>query len=126
MNGLLVALLLLALSQPAAGPADFSEAKRLADADEASVTGPTHDALLTAQGALLDAGVEACNLPALRTDKSPFVIVLQLDAGGQVTQTWRQGNSPLAICLQRFVRGKLLISPPRTPFYAALEISFTQ
>jgi hypothetical protein len=128
MTPLLFALLLSATPQPqaAAAPIEYSDAKRLADADEASVTGATRDALLAAQAALLDAGVAECNRQDLRGDVTPFVVVMRLDAQGRVQQTWREGGSPLAICLQRYVRDKTLVAPPRAPFHAALEISFTK
>jgi hypothetical protein len=50
---------------------------------------------------------------------------MQLDAEGRVAQAWRQGSSPPAICLQRYVRGKTVFVPPRAPFHASLEVSFT-
>lgn len=127
MNLLLPLLLLLSpQSAPPAAIVDYPQAKRLADRDEASVSGPAKQALLAAQAQLLDAGVEHCNQQPLRKDRTPFVVVMQLDSTGLVTATWRQGDSPLAICLQRYVRGQQVIKPPQAPFYAALEISFTQ
>lgn len=118
-------LLLLAGLQAASAPQiDYAQAKRLADADEAAVTGPAKDRLLEAQAALLDAGVVECNRFDLRGDVTPFVVVMRLDAQGRVVQTWRQGSSPLAICLQRYVRDKTLVTPPKAPFHASLEISF--
>lgn len=125
MHVILSILLLLADPQAATATAmDYSEAKRLADADEAAVTGPAKEELLAAQAALLDAGVAECNRFDLRGDVTPFVVVMQLDAQGRVQQTWRQGGSPLAICLQRYVRDKTLVAPPTAPFHASLEISF--
>lgn len=128
MTPLLLALLLLADPQtpPAAAPVDYAEAKRLSDADEASVAGATRETMLAAQAALLDAGVAECNRFDLRGDVTPFVVVMRLDAQGRVQETWRQGGSPLAICLQRYVRDKTLFVPPKAPFHAALEISFTK
>lgn len=133
MISTLLALLLLSAPQPqqpaaakptTAKPMDYADAKRLADADEASVTGAAHEAMLAAQAALLDAGVAECNRYDLRGDVTPFVVVMQLDARGRVRQTWRQGGSPLAICLERHVRDKTLPAPPKAPFHASLEISF--
>lgn len=125
-----LALLLSAQAAPAAppaqGPFEYVDAKRLADTDEASVTGPAHEAMLAAQRKLLDAGVEACALGKPQSDFSAFTIVMRLDIRGTVEQTWRQGSSPLAICLQRYVRGKVAFVPPRAPFHTALEISFTK
>ena len=127
MHAILSILLLTAPQTPVpAAPMDYVDAKRLADADEASVSGPAHDAMLAAQKQLLDAGVVACSLGRPQSDFSPFTIVMRLDAAGRVQQTWRQGSSPLAICLQRYVRDTPLFVPPRAPFHAALEISFTK
>jgi hypothetical protein len=128
---MLVAALALALSGQTAPtspgtpvPFDYVDAKRLADADEASVSGPAHDAMVAAQRKLLDAGVVECSLGKPQADFSAFTIVMRLDAQGVVGQTWRQGGSPLAICLQRYVRGKSVFVPPTAPFHGSLEISF--
>ena len=120
--------LLLAASLPlhAAEPLEYYDARKLADADEAGVTGPARDAMLAAQRKLLDAGVVECSLGKPQKDFSAFAIVMRLDAQGLVQQTWREGGSPLAICLQRYVRDKTVFVPPKAPFHAALEISFTK
>ena len=125
-----LALALGLLAAPQASPAvavpvvEYVDAKRLADADEAAVTGPAKEKLLAAQAALLDAGVADCNRFDLRGDVTPFIVVMQLDAQGRVRQTWREGGSPLAICLERYVRDRILVPPPKAPFHASLEISF--
>ncbi|TNY29480.1 hypothetical protein BV505_05170 [Thermomonas haemolytica] len=82
--------------------------------------------MLEAQKRLLDAGVLECALGRPQTDFSAFTIVMRLDAEGRVQQTWRQGSSPLAICLQRYVRDKTVFVPPKAPFHTALDISFTK
>lgn len=122
--------LLLAAAGPQSpapsSPLDYVDAKRLADADEASVTGSAHAAMLDAQQALLNAGVVECALGRPQTDFTAFTIVMRLDAAGRVQQTWRQGSSPLAICLQRYVRDKTVFVPPKAPFHTALDVSFTK
>ncbi|WP_347247297.1 hypothetical protein [Thermomonas sp.] len=125
---MLIAALLLADPQSvsASAPLDYSDAKPLATRDEASVTGTAHTAMLAAQQTLLDAGVVECSLGKPQKDFSAFTVVMRLDADGRVQQTWRQGSSPLAICLQRYVRDKRVFVPPKAPFYTALEISFTK
>lgn len=105
---------------------EYVDAKRLADADEKSVTGPAHEAMLAAQRRLLDAGVVDCSLGKPQKDFSGFTIVMELDASGLVRRTWREGGSPLAICLQRYVRDKVVFVPPRAPFHTSLAISFTK
>ena len=120
--------LLLAASLPlhAAEPLDYHDARKLADADEAGVTGPAKDAMLAAQRKLLDAGVVECSLGKPQKDFSAFAIVMRLDAQGLVQQTWREGGSPLAICLQRYVRDKTVFVPPKAPFHTSLDISFSK
>ena len=120
--------LLLAASLPlhAAEPLEYYDARKLADADEAGVAGPARDAMLAAQRKLLDAGVVECSLGKPQKDFSGFTIVMALDASGKVQRTWREGGSPLAICLQRYVRDKVVFIPPRAPFHTSLAISFTK
>ena len=105
---------------------EYTDARRLADADEKSVTGPAHDAMLAAQRRLLDAGVVECSLGNPQKDFSGFTIVMALDASGHVQRTWREGGSPLAICIQKYVRDKIVFVPPRAPFHTSLAISFTK
>ncbi len=107
-------------------PLEYIDAKRLADADEKTVTGAGHDAMLAAQRTLLDAGVVECSLGKPQQDFSGFTIVMALDAAGRVQRTWREGGSPLAICIQRYVRDKIVFVPPRAPFHTSLAISFTK
>ena len=135
MRSLAIVLLSLACLSPVKAqvampsgptPLEYIDAKRLADADEKSVTGDAHDAMLAAQRKLLDEGVVACSLGKPQEDFSGFTIVMALDASGHVQRTWREGGSPLAICLQRYVRDKLVFVPPRAPFHTSLAISFTR
>lgn len=113
-------------SAAAAPTMEYAEAKRRSDADEASVTGPAHEDMTQRQSDLLDAGIAACARSELRDDFTPFTVVMQLDATGKVQQTWRQGGSPLAICLQRYVRDKTVFTPPKAPFFNSIEVSFTK
>ena len=127
-----LALALGLLAAPQASPAvavpvvEYVDAKRLADADEKTLIGPAHEAMRAAQARLLNAGVVECSLGKPQKDFSAFTLVMRLDAAGQVRDTWRQGSSPLAICLQRYVRGKTVFTPPRDGFHMSLEISFTK
>ena len=127
-----LALALGLLAAPQASPAvampvvEYVDAKRLADADEKTLIGPAHEAMRAAQARLINAGVVECSLGKPQKDFSAFTIVMRLDAAGQVRDTWRQGSSPLAICLQRYVRGKTVFTPPRDGFHMSLEISFTK
>jgi len=128
MTAFLLALLLAAppTQSTSAVPLEYYDARKLADADEAGMVGAARDAMQAAQRKLLDAGVVECALGKSHTDFSAFAIVLELDAEGRVRQTWRQGGSPLAICLQRYMRDKTLFVPPKAPFHSVLEVSFTE
>jgi hypothetical protein len=120
---LALSFLLAAASAHAAPGLEFSDAKRLADQDEASLTPQQKEALVASQGSLLDAGAAVCATP--KPDLSPFVVVVELDASGKVVRTWLQGNSPLAICFRKYVAQRSFAAPPRSSFYSSIELSFT-
>lgn len=102
---------------------DYTQAKQRADADEAALAPEQAASLRDAQAVALDAGVSACATPT--ADTSPFVIVAELDATGKVVRTWREGATPLAICVQKQIAGKTLSAPRRAPFFTSFELSFT-
>ncbi|NDK38603.1 hypothetical protein DT603_07080 [Pseudoxanthomonas gei] len=120
----LVTLALLAGPAPAATVLEYAEAKSLADADEASLSPQQRSELRASQAALLASGTAACSTPV--PDLSALVVVMELDAQGKVVRTWLQGNSPLAICLRKHAAARWLSVPPRAPFYASIEVSFTK
>lgn len=108
----------------AQSPADYAEAKARADADEASLPATAASAMRDAQGVALDAAITGCATPT--ADTSPFVVVAELDATGKVVRTWRDGGTPLAICVQKQIAGSALSAPPRAPFFTSFELSFTR
>lgn len=112
------------LPSTAATPMEYAEAKALADRDEASLPSAESAALRKAQAGLLEAAAASCATPA--PDLSPFVVVMALDAEGRVVRTWLQGASPIGICIRKYVAGKILVPPPRVPFHASLELSFSR
>jgi hypothetical protein len=105
-------------------PASFSEAKAQADKDEASLPEDVATAMRITQSDTLEQGVKACATPD--PDTSPFVIVARLDARGMIDHTWRKGSTPLSICMEKFLRSKLLMVPVRVPLYVSYELSFEQ
>jgi hypothetical protein len=117
-----------ALAQaPAAGsaggnPADFAQAKLQADKDEAALPEDVATAMRISQSDTLEQGVKACATP--NPDTAPFVIVARLDARGTIDRTWREGSTPLAICMEKFLRGRTLMVPLRAPLYVSYELSF--
>ena len=112
-----------AVAAHAQAPTDYTQAKQRADADEASLPAATSQALRETQARVLQDAAAECATP--NADTSPFVIVAELDTAGAVRRTWREGGTPLAICVQKQVNGKSLAPPPRAPFYTSFELSFT-
>jgi len=121
---LLACSLCLAATAHAQSPADYAGAKQRADADEASLPPADASAMRQAQGVVLEAAIAGCATPT--PDTSPFVVVAELDATGKVVRTWREGGTPLAICVQKRINGNTLAAPPRAPFFTSFELSFTQ
>src|SRR3546814_17851402 len=103
---------------------DFTAAKSAADADEASLDAATSAAALEQQRAFLDARVAACANIRPTAQLEDFVVVAELDASGRVTNTWRRGDSPLALCIERDARGQVMFVPPPAPFHAPTEAAF--
>ncbi|AJC45026.1 MULTISPECIES: hypothetical protein [Xanthomonas] len=119
------ALAVPALAAPAAdtpAPSDYAAAKALADRDEAGLPAAMQERLQTLQRAALDEGVASCATP--RPDTSPFTVVVQVQADGSVGASWRNGTTPLALCLERFLRQRPLLAPPQAPLYLSYEVSF--
>jgi hypothetical protein len=109
---------------PVPSAMDFEAAKAAADADEASQDSAARAAAMERQRAFLDEAVAACADVRNTAELRDFVVVVRLDAGGRVAQTWRRGDSPLALCIERHARGKVMFVPPRVPFHASLEVGF--
>jgi len=125
MRAVLFACALCAASLAhAQSPPDYTGAKQRADADEASLPVAQASAMRDAQGIALEAAIAGCATPT--ADTSPFVVVAELDVAGKVVRTWREGGTPLAICVQKRINGSTLSTPPRAPFFTSFELSFTR
>lgn len=119
---LLIALAVLA--QPAIGGAlKYSDAKTLADRDEASLPKAVTQALVNAQGMLINRAISVCGPLATSSGTPPFVVVARLDLQGRVVATWREGDSAFAVCFEKQVNGVLLFIPPHSPFYTSFEMN---
>lgn len=118
----LTVLALLALVTSASAQ-DFAAVKAHADRDEASLDTNTGAAFQQSQARQLEASVANCASP--NPDLSPLVVVAEVDARGKILRTWRQGDTALARCVEKELNGRFLEAPPRAPFYAAFELSFT-
>ena len=124
MPRLLTALpLLFALSAQAHQVETYAEAKTRADADESSLSAEASQLLLAARVKLWNEGVAQCVTP--NSQLTLFVVVVQLNGHGQIKRTWREGSSPLAICVQEYLADKVLPAPSKAPFFTTIEIIFT-
>jgi hypothetical protein len=101
----------------------YADAKALADRDEASVSKTQSGALLASQGAAIDRIVPLCARAMGPAGMPPFVVVVELDAGGKIVATWREGNSDFAVCFEKQLGTLSLFVPPRAPFYTSFEMS---
>lgn len=120
----LVLGLLCAANAQAQAPVDYAAAKRAADGDEATLSIADAAPHRDAQQRVLEAAVTTCATPT--ADTTPFVVVAELEAGGRVARTWREGSTPLAICVQKQINAATLRAPPRAPFFTSFELSFTR
>ncbi len=123
--GAVAATMMFAMSSFAAEPgADYAAAKALADRDEASLDAAQRQAFMQSQSRQLEASVANCASPT--PDLAPLVVVVEVDARGRIVRTWRHGTSALAQCVEQELMGRFLEPPPRAPFHAAFELSFTR
>jgi hypothetical protein len=110
---------------PAAAVAtlDYDAAKALADRDEAAMSKLSADMLRRSQSGVLDRAADSC-----RTDEAPksFVVVLELDAEGKVTNHWRNAETGLAKCMDDKLSRQMFYVPQKSPFYISFEVSFTK
>ena len=102
---------------------DYDAAKALADRDEAAMSKLSADMLRRSQSGVLDRAADSC-----RTDEAPksFVVVLELDAEGKVTNHWRNAETGLAKCMDDKLSRQMFYVPQKAPFYISFEVSFTK
>lgn len=104
----------------------YAGAKALADRDEASLSKTQSGALLASQEAVIDQIVPLCARAAGPKGMPPFVVVVELDAGGKIVATWREGDSDFAVCFEKQLSTLSLFAPPRAPFYTSFEMSMSR
>ncbi|MGO4552252.1 hypothetical protein AB4059_14280 [Lysobacter sp. 2RAF19] len=102
---------------------DYDAAKALADRDEAAMSKLSAGMLRRSQSGVLDRAADSC-----RTEESPksFVVVLELDAQGRVTNHWRNAETGLAKCMDDKLSRQMFYVPQTAPFYISFEVSFTK
>lgn len=118
----MTALLFLAF-QVATASLSYDQAKALADSHEASLGSSAKSALTKAQGDALGDAFEICGSRAESPIK-PFTVVVHVNGSGATDQTWLQGDTSLAQCVQKELSKARLPAAGGQPFYASYEFSF--
>lgn len=121
-----IAIALLLGATPANGGADFEARVHQAKMAEAAATGPAYQKVLWGKigNPTTDAykGCLAGNKPA---DKSPFTLVLDVDAHGKPQRIVVQPASKVATCMAGQFASWTLPTPPASPSPYPLEIDFS-
>jgi hypothetical protein len=124
---LIVAPLLLGRSNSPVGdvmppnPQSYKDAKFIADADDARLSSDAMFLLRHAQGKVLGVALRRCERP--RMDLSGFSIVLSVGSNGSILQTWRKGESQLALCVEKELLASSLEWESSRPFYTSVALS---
>lgn len=118
----MIAVLFLAF-QMATAPLSYEQAKALADSHEASLSPSAKGVLIKAQGDALDGAFATCGNRAESPIK-PFTVVVHVNGTGAADQTWLQGDTALALCVQKELTRTRLPASDGQSFYASYEFSF--
>ena len=118
-------LLFLSATAPAlAADVSFDQAKALADRDEASLSSAQMQQLIAAQARTGKEAHSICLSFNPKPERSPYTVVMKLDASGKVVRTWLRGQSSLAHCFNEEMAHKTLFTPPRAPFFTSFGMSW--
>ncbi|RYZ21560.1 MAG: hypothetical protein EOO16_12440 [Chitinophagaceae bacterium] len=114
----------LLLSQALAAPIEFSDALKLADANEAALEPLVKTILVQSQDTALKAALANCvdlapaRLPA-------FTIVLKLDSTGHAAQSWRNNEIPMVRCVEKDLSKGAYKTNGSDEFFVSFVVSFT-
>jgi len=117
----MLALFLLA-AQAGALDLNFDEAKAAADQYETVLAPRDADALVAAQQQALETAMLTCG-PA-RREYPAFTIVVHVAADGVTDRTWRNSETPYAVCMDRELSVARLPAAANKAFHASYELSF--
>ena len=116
-------LVLVVFLSLVSGTLSFEQAKAMADRDEESLSRGERSQLISSQGQGAKSAFESCvSRPPERVLPS-FSIVMELDAEGQVIQSWREGSSEFVACVERHFRKSTFFAPPKAPFFTSFVYS---
>ncbi len=122
---LAVLALLFATAAAHAGD-DFAARVQQAKLAEAATTGPVYQKAFWAQiGTATGDAYKTCLAATTPPDKTPFTLVLALDAHGQPQRVAVQPGIPVADCMAKVFAGWTFPKPPASPMPYPLEIDFS-
>ena len=99
----------------------YEEAKVLADADDAKLSGDALFALRHAHGSVMGAALRRCERPVM--DLSGFSVALAVSPNGSITHVWRKGDTPLARCVQSELSRSEFAGKWSAPFYTSIVLT---
>lgn len=114
---------LLLAFQLVAAPSSYDQAKTLADSYEASLGAAAKSALVETQGNALGIAFQKCGDRAESPIK-PFTVVAHVNEVGATDQTWLQGDTALARCVQKELSTARFPANGGRAFYTSYEFTF--
>jgi len=101
----------------------FDEANAAAQKDSKSV--PDQGGYYMSMANVALPAMMACRKEAKKGPDPGFTVVLELDADGIAKDSWRRGDSPVATCFEKKMKGARLFKPSVAPYYWLQEIEPT-
>jgi hypothetical protein len=117
-------IFLFATAPALASDVSFEQAKSRADRDEQSLSSTQTHQLIASQARAGGEAHSTCIASNPKPNLSPYTVVMQVDASGNVVRTWLHGQSSLAICVNKELSHKTLFTPPRAPFFTSFEMTW--
>lgn len=121
-----LAWLALLAAGTASASDDFAARVQQAKLAEAAATGPAYQKALWAQiGTATGQAYKTCLAASTPPDKTPFTLVLALDAHGKPQRVAAQPAIPVAACMVKTFAAWSFPAPPAQPAPYPLEIDFS-
>lgn len=121
----MLALALLLGATPASANDDFQERVHAAKMAEAATAGPAYQKALWGKIEGSTAAAYKGCLTLSKQDKTPFTLVLDVDAQGKPQRIVVQPATPTANCMAAHFASQALPAPPAAPAPYPLEIDFS-
>jgi hypothetical protein len=103
-------------------PAICETAREMADRHEKMLSTVQTQALVSAQGVVGGKALAECTAGLPTPGPTKFALIMRLDAIGKISETWLEGEAPLAKCFQTKMSSQYLFKPPFAPFYTVFEL----